>query len=544
MSIFNRLTVKWRLAIGFSVVLALSLIMGWMAIVQLQKVYDKTDQLNTNWLPSTRFLGQMGTIAGAVRRSELQDILAEDPQSLAGYEKQFAQRLDDFKQVRSNYEKVISEPDERELYKKFSDQWDQYTAEAPKILEAARDIKHKEHAYELLRGNERTLFLNAVDLIQQLTDIQTKGAQRDTDASVEIYHNAIQFIVALLAVAAVLSVLLGWLITRSIVGELGGEPSQAAEVARRVAEGDLSVTVTTRAGDNSSLMVSMRNMTEQLTRIIEEVLSTSQNLSSATEQVSTTSQSLSQAASEQAASVEETSASIEEMSASIAQNTDNAKVTNSIAEQSAKDAIAGGSAVGETVVAMKKIAEKIGIVDDIAYQTNMLALNAAIEAARAGEHGKGFAVVAAEVRKLAERSQTAAREIGELAGTSVAKAEQAGQLLLTMVPNIQHTAELVQEITAASDEQAHGAAQISTAMNQVSQATQQNASASEELAATAEEMAVQAEQLQQLMKHFKLSSHTAPMAPRRSSAVPKAPVRRPARQEAAEVSPEVDFVRF
>jgi methyl-accepting chemotaxis protein len=241
---------------------------------------------------------------------------------------------------------------------------------------------------------------------------------------------------------------------------------------------------------------------EKLAEIIDEVRSAADALTGAANQVSATAQSLSQAASEQAASVEETTASIDVMSTSIAQNSDNARVTDGMATKTSTEAVEGGSAVSQTVVAMKQIAAKIGIVDDIAYQTNLLALNAAIEAARAGEHGKGFAVVAAEVRKLAERSQTAAREIGDLAGNSVSTAERAGRLLDAIVPSIQKTSELVQEIAAASSEQSESVVQIGGAMGQLSKATQQNASASEELAATSEELSGQAEQLQLSVAFF------------------------------------------
>ncbi|MFQ2298782.1 methyl-accepting chemotaxis protein [Aeromonas dhakensis] len=244
-----------------------------------------------------------------------------------------------------------------------------------------------------------------------------------------------------------------------------------------------------------------------LTNIVTEVLGASDNLSSAAEQVSATAQSISQSSSEQASSMEETSASIEQMSASINQNTDNAQVTDGMASKAAKEAVEGGEAVKLTVDAMKQIAKRIGIIDDIAYQTNLLALNAAIEAARAGDHGKGFAVVAAEVRKLAERSQVAAQEIGELASSSVDMAEKAGRLLDQMVPSINKTSDLVQEISAASAEQSTGVSQINIAMNQLSQVTQQNASCSEELAATAEEMSSQAEQLQLAMEFFTLERH-------------------------------------
>ena len=195
------------------------------------------------------------------------------------------------------------------------------------------------------------------------------------------------------------------------------------------------------------------------------------------------------------------------MASSIQQNTENAKVADGMSAEGSQKASAGGEAVSETVGAMKQIARKIGIIDDIAYQTNLLALNAAIEAARAGEHGKGFAVVAAEVRKLAERSQVAAQEIGQLAVNSVGLAEKAGKLLDEIVPATKKTADLVQEITAASEEQSVGVNQINTAMSQLSQITQQNASASEELAATAEEMSSQAGNLQELMSFFDVGSH-------------------------------------
>ena len=285
--------------------------------------------------------------------------------------------------------------------------------------------------------------------------------------------------------------------------------NEVVRVLSALASGDLSQRITNDYEGLFGRLKDDANSTgEQLTKIIGDVRTAADALTGASEQVSSTAQSLSQSASEQAAGVEQTTSSVEQMAASIAQNTDNAKVTDAKATKAAKEAVEGGDAVAQTVTAMKQIAAKIGIVDDIAYQTNLLALNAAIEAARAGEHGKGFAVVAAEVRKLAERSQVAAQEIGQLAGSSVTVAEQAGKLLVEMVPSIRETSDLVQEITAASQEQTTGVAQINTAMGQLNQATQQNASASEELAATAEEMSGQAEQLQQLMAFFQVGSES------------------------------------
>ncbi|TDP80894.1 methyl-accepting chemotaxis protein [Aquabacterium commune] len=281
--------------------------------------------------------------------------------------------------------------------------------------------------------------------------------------------------------------------------------SDVADLLTAFASGDLSHRIQRDyAGLFHKVKEAGNETGDQLTRVLGEVRSAAAALTGAASQVSATAQSLSQAASEQAASVEQTTDSIDLMSASISQNSDNAKVTDGMATKASREAGDGGSAVSQTVTAMKQIAAKISIVDDIAYQTNLLALNAAIEAARAGEHGKGFAVVAAEVRKLAERSQTAAQEIGELAANSVSTAERAGKLLDEIVPSIQRTSELVQEISAASAEQSQSVGHIGEAMTQLNKATQQNASASEELAATSEELSGQAEQLQQSIAFFNI----------------------------------------
>lgn len=350
------------------------------------------------------------------------------------------------------------------------------------------------------------------------------------------------------------------------MNDLTGTSSQILEDALRVmeqmAKGDLTLTIDREyQGTFGRLKDAINDSVLKLSAVIAEVRQAADSISGASEQVSATSQSLSQASNEQAASVEETSASIEQMSASINQNTDNAKVTDSMATKAAREAGEGGDAVKKTVEAMQQIARKISIIDDIAYQTNLLALNAAIEAARAGEHGKGFAVVAAEVRKLAERSQVAAQEIGEVASSSVELAEQAGQLLSEMVPSIRKTSDLVQEIAAASAEQASGVGQINTAMTQLSQLTQQNASASEELAATAQDMSNQSQQLQNTMSFFTvqglasggvthIAQAGASRAPSRGKAAPRAvsarqvSSRRAAGGSAAEDIKEQDFVKF
>lgn len=291
----------------------------------------------------------------------------------------------------------------------------------------------------------------------------------------------------------------------AVMVAMGTPVQELQSVLSAMEGGDLTLAMQNNYdGAWDALKSATNNMLRKLAQVVSDVNNGAQSLAGASDELSATAQSLSQAASEQAAGVEQTSASIEQMTTSIAQNTESAKLTEGMANKAAKDAVEGGESVNATVSAMKEIATKISIIDDIAAQTNLLALNAAIEAARAGENGKGFAVVAAEVRKLAERSQIAAQEIGQLATSSVDLAEKAGNLLTQMVPSIRKTADLVQEIAAASSEQSIGAGQINSAVNQLSQTTQQNASSSEELAATSEEMSAQAEQLRQTIAFFKL----------------------------------------
>ena len=287
-------------------------------------------------------------------------------------------------------------------------------------------------------------------------------------------------------------------------------------VAQAIATGELRTEVRILS-EHDVLGKAFKAMRDSLTPVIAQVHAAAVSLASASQQVSATAQSVAQGTSEQAASVEETSSSMEEMNASIAQNADSSQRTEQLAVKGASDAESSRSAVQETVVAMREIAAKIAVVEDISYQTNLLALNAAIEAARAGEHGRGFAVVAAEVRKLAERSQAAARGINAVATTSVKIAERSGELLSELAPRIRQTADLVQEVAAASREQSSGVSQVQRAMGEIDSVTQRNASAAEELSSTAEQLSQQAEGLKQLMSFFKVGE-TAAQVPLAQSA--------------------------
>ena len=307
--------------------------------------------------------------------------------------------------------------------------------------------------------------------------------------------------ISILIGLAVVVVPLSILIAKSIIAPM----LVCVQFAEKIARGELGNTLGDTSKDElAQLSGAMDDMLTQLKNVVINVQTSSASVAAGGEELTSSSDSLSQGAVQQAAAVEEVASSMEEMTSNIQQNADNSRTTEKIALKAAEDAEKGGAAVASTVESMKQIAEKISIVEEIARQTNLLALNAAIEAARAGEHGKGFAVVAAEVRKLAERSGLAAGEISELSASSVRVAEQAGSMLSQMVPDIKRTAELVQEIAAATNEQNEGAMQINNALQELDTVVQQNASASEEVAATSESLAGEAEQLQQAVSFFQV----------------------------------------
>ncbi|MBU2515380.1 methyl-accepting chemotaxis protein [bacterium] len=305
-----------------------------------------------------------------------------------------------------------------------------------------------------------------------------------------------------LVIALLLGILIAVFLTRAITLPL----QLGVRFSQELSNGNLNARLDVDQKDEIGILgKAMQEMQSKLIEIVSQVMSAADNVASGSEELSSTAQELSQGATEQAAAVEETTSSMEEMSSNIQQSADNSNQTEKISMQAAKDAEESGQAVEQAVTAMNEIASKISIIEEIARQTNLLALNAAIEAARAGEHGKGFAVVAAEVRKLAERSQTAAGEISQLSASSVEVASRAGEMLKKLVPDIRKTSELVQEISASSNEQNAGAEQISKAIQQLDTVIQQNASATEEMASTSEELSSQAQMLQDTISFFKIN---------------------------------------
>ncbi|WP_304085760.1 methyl-accepting chemotaxis protein [Maridesulfovibrio ferrireducens] len=321
----------------------------------------------------------------------------------------------------------------------------------------------------------------------------------------------ISITIGILAIVA--GILFAWCIVKIITGPI----IKAVTFAQEIRRGNLTATVDIHQKDEIGMLAdALRQMGGKLADIVSDITGASQNVTAGSEELSSSSSVMAQGSTEQASSIEEIAASMEEMGATIRKTADNAKETERIAVESSKDGEESGVAVAQTVEAMKNIAEKISIIEEISRQTNLLALNAAIEAARAGEHGKGFAVVAAEVRKLAERSGQSAAEISELSSSSVATAEAAGRMLEKLVPNIKKTADLVQEISAASEEQNSGTQQISKAVEQLDMVVQQNASVSEEMASTSEELASQAQQMQSLMSFFKTDDEFGDSPPMRA----------------------------
>ncbi|SMC18133.1 methyl-accepting chemotaxis protein [Andreprevotia lacus DSM 23236] len=528
---FLRLKLGTKLLTAFLFSALLTLLLGLYALNNIQKVGDGGTSIYTNNLLAISSLSRanVSLVASArtVVRMMSQVDKPDDLQASAGRYDDYIAKFNKFWDV---YAKTEASPTEAKLRQDFAPLLKDYLSQSDKAIKLLK-AGQADEAKALINGDLRGLIAKIDKVLDDISTDNEKQADDANKVNLGTIAQSNTWTMAAIGIAIVLSVGMGMLLARVVTRQVGGEPDEAVNILQRVADGDLTVNVNVRDGDTSSMLFSIKVMITKLTEIISDVSSSASSLASASEEISASAQALSQNASEQAANVEETSAAVEEITSTVSQNSENARITDGMASKSSSDAVEGGDAVKQTVSAMRQIAGKIGIIDDIAYQTNLLALNAAIEAARAGEHGKGFAVVAAEVRKLAERSQVAAQEIGTVASDSVTLAERAGTLLDQMVPSIRKTADLVQEISAASREQTSGLDQINTAVSQLAQTTQMNASASEELSSTSEEMSAQAIQLQEMIRFFKVSNGGSHAPARRSAPAARKAAPPPARNQ-------------
>ena len=542
LAMLSNMKIGIRLILAFFALVIITAVVGWVGISNSGKINALADDLYYKELLGLSYIKEANInliyIGRARGNALLADTKEERERHLAAIDK-YSAAIQDY--VQKSRDLFVTDEAKR-LFSVFDSTWVAYQKEMQNatMLIRTQDLAHKDAVLTETLDNVRKNANVLDDTLTALTKSKEARALQASNETTQIYESGRTTMIILIVGGMIVGIALGLLISRSVTKPLG----VAVNVANRLSEGDLTMSIDATSKDETGqLLQAMKNMVVKLESVVSEVNGGANGLASASEEVSATAQSLSQGASEQSAGVEETSASVEQMSASVNQNSENARVTDGIATQASREAAEGGEAVKQTVEAMRKIAERISIIDDIAYQTNLLALNAAIEAARAGSHGRGFAVVATEVRKLAERSQVAAQEIGGVANESLKVAARAGEVLQQLVPSIQRTSDLVQEISAASGEQASGVSQINSAMSQLSQTVQQTASASEELAATAEEMSGQAQQLQQAMAFFRLRDNaSAQTLSSRRTTVRSSSAR--IGMAASDMPVEADFARF
>ncbi|MBF0515558.1 MAG: MCP four helix bundle domain-containing protein [Nitrospirae bacterium] len=509
-----------RLGLAFGIVVVLLLVVAVVGINALGNLNGEMTKVVKEEYPKVAACSNINikvlSIARHMRNSLLFDNKEQISKALDGIK-------EDRKEISANLDaltQLVRTDTGKAMLKGITDARALFVPAQDEFIKLMGEGKQPE-AKDFLLSKVRPLQEAYLDTTEKLKKHQEEHLNEAAKQASEAYSSARTLIITLSVIAVVAAIVIAMWITLSLLKQLGGEPHYIASIAQSVADGDLTMRFDSGNKSEAGILLAMKTMVEKLKEIVASVRSAADNVASGSAELSAGAQSLSEGATEQAASVEETSSSMEQMTSNIRQTTDNSRQTEAIATTAAKDALDGGKAVAEAVAAMKEIASKISIIEEIARQTNLLALNAAIEAARAGEHGKGFAVVASEVRKLAERSQKAAGEISELSASSVNIAEQAGTMLTKLVPDIRKTADLVQEITAASNEQNSGAEQINKAIQQLDQVIQQNASAAEQMASTSEELSSQSEQLQGTIAYFKSGAEGS------FSVKPKAAKRKP-----------------
>ncbi|MYN07210.1 methyl-accepting chemotaxis protein [Massilia sp. FT127W] len=546
MNWLKRLKLSTKLGLAFAAVLALTVGVGVFSILKLAQVNATAGELSSRWMPSMRAVQDIKSQIARVRTREFQYIISTEQADMDKYDKVIAADLVELGKMQAAYVELLATPEEKALYAGFVAMWERYMAEDVKIRAAAR-ANDDAAAKALIRGESNKLIVALRAQVDKLVDLYGEGGVDAARHGADVYASARVWIISLLAASVALGALGAALITRWLTRRLGGEPEYAAEIAGRIAAGELSVEVHTAPGDGGSLLLAMGSMRESLANIVGQVRVATDTIASASDQIVAGNLDLSARTEQQASSLEETAAAMEELTTAVKHNSASARQANQLALDASGIAEKGGAVVGQVVETMgsinasaRKIVDIIGVIDGIAFQTNILALNAAVEAARAGEQGRGFAVVATEVRSLAQRSAAAAKEIKTLIGDSVNQVEagsmlvsQAGETMNEVVQSVRRVTAIMGEITVAGQQQSAGIEQVNRAIAEMDAVTQQNAALVEEATAASQSMRTQAGGLDALVSIFTLESagSARSVAPRRSAIA--VPVQAPALRRAA-----------